>query len=193
MISTANISLIIFDLDGTVRRCKKHSTEHYNAPCHNLNNEWELILGTKEVLDKIDWTKIGFGVATNQQQIGLGISTEGQVLTEILKTIYALFPDWPLTTVIGEKVAEDRYVHYQERRRVPQYGPVYRYAPAALDASDPRSKPSCWMLLDLVLAYHERLDQTLFVGDTEKDREAAQRAGIRFWWAWQFFNRAKPL
>ena len=31
-------------------------------------------------------------------------------------------------------------------------------------------------------------DETLFVGDMERDCEAARRAGIRFEWAWDFFG-----
>jgi phosphoglycolate phosphatase-like HAD superfamily hydrolase len=30
--------------------------------------------------------------------------------------------------------------------------------------------------------------ETLFVGDTEIDREAARRAGVSFVWAWDFFG-----
>ena len=33
-----------------------------------------------------------------------------------------------------------------------------------------------------------RRDETLFVGDMDRDEEAASRAGIRFLWAHEFFD-----
>jgi len=190
MLDLTNIGLIIFDLDGTVRRCKEHSTSSFNAPCHNLKNQWEIIPGTKVVLDMIDWSKIGLGFATNQQQIGLGISTSACVEHEIHFTIQALFPEYPLVYVTHPYIPDIQlYSYHIERARMPKSGNIIRYAPARLDDSDYRSKPSPYMILSLVGDYNERLDRTLFVGDTEKDRRAAQGAGVHFQWAWEFFGR----
>lgn len=35
-------------------------------------------------------------------------------------------------------------------------------------------------------------DNSIFVGDRPEDMECAERAGIEFQWAWQFFGRSKP-
>jgi len=188
-----NIGLILLDLDGTVRQCKEHSTNTSPAPCHNLSGQWEIILGTKYVLDMIDWTNIGLGIVTNQQQIGLHIATTEAVEHEIQLTIQALFPQYPLITVYSPYIPSlQLYSCHVERARMPKSGNIVRYAPASLDASDYRTKPSPWMILDLVRDYGERLDRTLMVGDTEKDRQAAQRAGVHFQWAWKFFGRSEP-
>ena len=185
-----NIGLIIFDLDGTVRRCKEHSTSSFDAPCHNLKNQWEIIPGTKPILNSINWSEIGLGIATNQQQIGLGISDASHVEEEIRLTIQALFPDYPLITVKKPYIPEMQlYSYHIDRARMPKSGNIIRYAPARLEDSDYRTKPSPWMILDLVRDYGERLDRTLMVGDTKKDHKAAQRAGVKFQWAWDFFGR----
>jgi len=167
--------LLIFDVDGTLRRCKAHSTPLYDAPCHADPGDWEVIPGVAEVLGQYDWTKTGFSCASNQAGIGLGYTTTVRVEEELYKTILALFPDWP-------------HVSRRRRRRFPARGPVFRYAWQAPDASSADRKPSPWMLLDLVLAYDGRLDRTLYVGDSDIDTECAARAGVAFMAAGEFFH-----
>ena len=69
----------------------------------------------------------------------------------------------------------------------------FRYSPAAPDASSPWRKPSPLMVLSLVDAYKERLDRTLYVGDSTEDAMAAARAGVAFLPAWEFFGRPMAL
>ena len=178
--------LIILDLDGTVRQCIEHK-----APCHNKSGQWEIIPGTQEVLGRYDWTRVGVGFVSNQAPIAYGQTTTAAVEHEIQLTIKALFPDWPLVTVVDEKITDTIYSMHYERRRMPERGPVFRYSPAHPDASDPRRKPSPYLLLDLVLSYKERMDKTLFVGDSLEDKIAADRASVNFMTSWEFFNR-KP-
>lgn len=168
--------LLVFDVDGTLRRCISHK-----GPCHNAPSLHEIIPGTAEILLTYDWTRIGFSCASNQGGIGLGFITEEIVIEEFYKTIRALFPLYPWT--------QDRGSFTETRMRMPERGPVFRYAPHAPDAASVERKPSPWMLLELVRAYGERLDRTLFVGDSPEDQQAAERAGVNFVWAWQFFGR----
>jgi phosphoglycolate phosphatase-like HAD superfamily hydrolase len=32
-------------------------------------------------------------------------------------------------------------------------------------------------------------EETIFIGDMETDRQAAEAAGVKFIWAWEFFGR----
>ena len=178
--------LIILDLDGTVRQCIEHK-----ASCHNQSGKWEIIPGTQKVLKLYDWTEVGIGFATNQAPIALKQTTAAAVEHEIQLTIKALFPEWPMTTVIDEKLTDTLYSMHHERRRMPERGPVFRYSPFAPDASSYARKPSPWMILDIVREYGERLDRTLYVGDSPEDRESAMRAGVDFIWAWEFFGRPR--
>jgi len=161
-------SLLLFDLDGTVRGC----IEHGGAPCHNGPGQWNILPNTLKTLAAYNWATVSVGFCTNQAGIGLGYVSEQTVRQEIHKTLFTLFPHW--------------------MRHFPEYWPVYRYAPAAPDASSPWRKPSPLMLLDLVSVFEERLDHTLYVGDSPEDEESASRAGCHFMWAWQFFNRPEP-
>lgn len=62
--------LIIFDADGTLRRCTVPG-----QPCPNRDGEWELMPGVRERLAGLpDGTK--FAVVSNQGGIGLGIMAE---------------------------------------------------------------------------------------------------------------------
>ncbi len=49
-------------------------------------------------------------------------------------------------------------------------------------------KPEPGMLLRLMRRFGASPDRTLFVGDMDKDEEAARRAGTRFMWAKDFFG-----
>lgn len=160
--------LILFDLDGTLRGCLAHEWK----PCHNDAGQWGIIPGTAAVLAYYDWHSRHCGCITNQGGIALGYTTAPLVEREIRLTMAEL---WDPYIIQGKQAMT--------------HGPIYRYSPYAPDASSYRRKPSPWMILDLVRAYHARLDRTLYVGDSPEDEEAAQRAGVDFLWAWQFFNR----
>jgi histidinol phosphatase-like enzyme len=60
--------------------------------------------------------------------------------------------------------------------------------PHAPHANCPCRKPKPLMLVRLMHRFRVRRDETLFVGDMERDKEAARRAGVRFLWAHEFFN-----
>jgi D-glycero-D-manno-heptose 1,7-bisphosphate phosphatase len=49
-------------------------------------------------------------------------------------------------------------------------------------------KPEPEMLLRLMRRFAAAPAETLFVGDMDRDEEAARRAGTRFMWAHEFFG-----
>ena len=65
----------------------------------------------------------------------------------------------------------------------PEIGKVH----VAVDDPE-RVKPAPGMLLELMRIYQATPEETLFVGDAETDREAANRAGCGFMWARDFFG-----
>lgn len=67
-------------------------------------------------------------------------------------------------------------------------------APAGIPADDPRlnpewRKPKPGMLLQAMVDVGASPADTVFVGDGEEDRLAAEAAGIRFIYAYEFFKR----
>lgn len=53
-------------------------------------------------------------------------------------------------------------------------------------------KPDCGMLTAAMTVKGVQPDETLMVGDSPEDQEAAMNAGCAFQWAWDFFNRPMP-
>src|SRR4051812_43450290 len=61
--------------------------------------------------------------------------------------------------------------------------------PHALDIQCDCRKPNPGMLLRIMEHYGVRPEETVFVGNDSSDCEAAQRAGVSFVWADEFFRR----
>jgi histidinol phosphatase-like enzyme len=61
--------------------------------------------------------------------------------------------------------------------------------PHAPHTACPCRKPRPLMLQRLMHRFGTRPDETLFVGDMDKDEGAARAAGTRFMWAHKFFER----
>lgn len=154
------LRLYIFDADGTLRR-----TTVEGLPCPNGPGDWELIPGVRERLSQIEWGtgRAHFGIATNQGGVGVGhltFETAHALLVEMVEQAFAIHP--------------------------PQ-GSI-EICPHAPHLGCPCRKPQPEMLLRLMHRFKVRRSETLFVGDMERDQEAARRAGIRFMWAHDFFG-----
>jgi D-glycero-D-manno-heptose 1,7-bisphosphate phosphatase len=156
------VRLYIFDADGTLRR-----TTVEGLPCPNLPGEWELIPGVRERLGRIDWSEGGarFGVATNQGGVGLGYLSLAAA-----------------QSLLEEMVIEAFGV------RAPPPGSI-EICPHAPHLGCSCRKPNPEMLIRLMQRFGARPDETLFVGDMDKDEGAARAAGTRFKWADEFFER----
>ena len=172
--------LLIFDADGTLRR-----STVAGQPCPNRDGEWELIPGVRERLHRVDWTDVAMGVASNQAGVALGYLTAVEarhLLFDMLRAIGPL-PRYP----------DMRRVHVELCPHAPAAGCQCR-------------KPEPGMILRVVAERNERdyqprgaepllphpdpvrLDEVLYVGDMESDRLAAERAGVEFQWARDFFG-----
>ena len=155
-----SIKLYIFDADGTLRR-----TTVPGLPCPNRPGEWELIPGVRERLARVEWGegRARFGVASNQGGVGLGYMTLAAARRLLADMVVAAFGVEPLPGSIE----------------------VCPHAPYLKCAC---RKPEPLMLRRLMRRFGAAPAETLFVGDMDKDEEAARRAGTRFRWAHDFFG-----
>jgi D-glycero-D-manno-heptose 1,7-bisphosphate phosphatase len=156
------VRLYIFDADGTLRR-----TTVEGQPCPNKPGEWEVIPGVHERLAQIIWGMNGmhYGIASNQGGVGMGYMT--------YEMAYQLLADM-VVEAFGATAAT--------------FGAI-EICPHATHANCPCRKPKPLMLIRLMHRFRIGRNETLFVGDMDRDEEAARRAGVRFQWAHEFFNR----
>jgi D-glycero-D-manno-heptose 1,7-bisphosphate phosphatase len=154
------VRLYIFDADGTLRR-----TTVPGLPCPNAPGEWELIPGVRERLARIRWGEGGarFGVATNQGGVGLGYLSLAVARSLLVEMVVEAFGAPPPPGSI-------------------------EVCPHAPYLGCPCRKPEPLMLQRLMRRFRVSKEETLFVGDMDRDEEAARRAGARFMWAWDFFD-----
>lgn len=161
--------LIIFDADGTLRRCVAHC-----GPCHSDAGQWEIIPGVREVLQCYNWQTTCVGIATNQAGIALGHRTAEAVMAELKLLCDHLFP--------GSSVGIYVCPHADEQRclcRKPSPGLLWFNV----------------MRHDLALhttALPLQHSSVLFVGDSPEDEQAACTMGIRFLNASEFFGWDAP-
>ncbi|HEV2762547.1 MAG TPA: HAD-IIIA family hydrolase [Pyrinomonadaceae bacterium] len=154
------VKLYIFDADGTLR----YSTVP-GQPCPNKPGEWALLPGVREKLSTIKWGEGGalFGVASNQGGVGMGYMTKEAAYSLLAEMVSAAFG-----------------------RPAPP-GSIELCTCAPHVNCDCR-KPKPLMLLRLMRRFNAARAETLFVGDMDRDEEAARRAGVRFAWARDFFG-----
>jgi D-glycero-D-manno-heptose 1,7-bisphosphate phosphatase len=155
-----NARLYIFDADGTLRR-----TRIPGQPCPRAPDEWELLPGVADAMHRLvgEHPDILLGVASNQDQVGYGlISYEmaHRLLTEMIVAASGLTP--PREVIV--------------------------LCPHPVEAACRCRKPQPAMLVRIMRYYGVRPPETVFVGDSPVDREAARRAGVAFQWAHVLFD-----
>lgn len=151
--------LIIFDKDGTIAGGPE------DRPPNALHEQY-MLPGVRERCQELRERGIRLGVASNQGGVAFGHLTEAEA--------------WELVEDAAKQIGAEDWTmcpHHPE-------GKIKRYTKAC-----PRRKPAPGMLLDLMQHFDVRRDDTLYVGDREEDREAAQHAGCNFAWAGEFFDR----
>jgi D-glycero-D-manno-heptose 1,7-bisphosphate phosphatase len=160
---------LFFDADGTLRRCTIPG-----QPCPNKPGEYELLPKVEATLALYDWGATGCSIISNQAGIALGYLCETTARFLLQETL-ALATDCPI-------------------------GPgQVLLCPHALTAGCACRKPAPGMLIKAETWWYSRgllhgPGQCLFVGDMDSDREAAERAGIVFCWAKDFFGwEQEPL
>jgi D-glycero-D-manno-heptose 1,7-bisphosphate phosphatase len=158
-----DVELVIFDADGTLRRCTVA-----DQACPNRAGEWELIAGVKEGLAQIPWHAqgIAIGIASNQGGVGLGYLSEHtafRLIVDLVQSAFDVIPDARLIQICPHS---------------PNDGCVCR-------------KPKPEMIYRIVNASGKSYNRTIYVGDLEADKLEAENAGVSFQWAWEFFGRSK--
>ncbi len=158
-----NYDLIIFDADGTLRRCTVPGQVCPNAP-----DQWELLPGVAETLAEIEWGapsrgRTGLGIASNQAGIARGYLSEELARRMLEDTVEA---------AAGFRPVE---------------GSVELCPHGTREGCSCR-KPEPGMLIRLMDFWKTYPEKTLFVGDMKSDRGAARNAGCDFSWAADFFR-----
>lgn len=149
-----NPRLIIFDADGTLRRCTVEG-----QPCPNEPGQWELMPNVRETISRLV-DKV-FAIASNQAGVAYGYMPENMAYSLLYNTGLQAF---------GNGSA------------------IIAFCPHAVDADCDCRKPKPRMLercMNIALCPPE---ETLYVGDMESDRQAAENAGCAFVWAKDFFG-----
>jgi D-glycero-D-manno-heptose 1,7-bisphosphate phosphatase len=145
--------LFIFDADETLRR-----TTIPGKPCPHQPGEWELMPGVRETLGGVPWARPSgpqIGLASNQDQVAYGhVSLE--MALHLLRDL----------AVVATGTAPPE--------------PALQLCPHAPEAECECRKPKPGMLLRIMRHYRVEAEATVFVGNSEVDREAAARAGIAF-------------
>jgi D-glycero-D-manno-heptose 1,7-bisphosphate phosphatase len=155
------VRLYIFDADGTLRR-----TRVPGQPCPRAPDEWELIPGVAEQLHTMRWGPDGafVGVASNQDQVGYGHLSEAMAHRLLMAMIERATGHRPPDAAIA-------------------------LCPHRLEVRCDCRKPGSAMLTRILEFYRIAPSEAVFVGDAPADAEAARRAGVRFVWAHDFFDR----
>jgi D-glycero-D-manno-heptose 1,7-bisphosphate phosphatase len=159
--------LLIFDADGTLRRCTVPG-----QPCPNTAEEWEVMPRVKETLALYPPT-VRMHIISNQGGVGLGYLSR----VDAERLLYSL-----------ACISGFRGKHL--------FNMVVSLCPHAPQAGCPCRKPSPYLLLraivvhnrDLPMGLEYALTDVLYVGDQDTDRECATRAGVDFLWAQEFFG-----
>lgn len=158
-------ALVVFDADETLRR-----TTVPGKPCPHSPGEWALIPGVREILGRVRWGHASaprLGFASNQDQVGYGHLS--------LEMARRLLRDLAIAATGTEPA-----------------GPALQLCPHPIEAGCECRKPKPRMLLRIMEHYGVGPRETIFVGNDEVDRAAAERAGVDFIWASTLFDGADP-
>jgi HAD superfamily hydrolase (TIGR01662 family) len=173
-------ALIIFDVDGTL------------AKIYTLR----VLPGVKEFFDLVYRCgcepHLKIAIATNQGGVGLRYWMEQEDFGNPDKYPSEESIEERMRGLIDALGAEPElpvYVSYRYQNREGRWGPVPPERENAPRWDPSWRKPASGMLLQAMQDFGVSPEQTLFVGDSEDDQNAAQAAGCHFTWANEFFSR----
>lgn len=170
--------LVICDLDGTL------ISPYMDNPDRDFNT-WHVLPDRKEKLAALRNDHVEIAIATNQAGVGLGFVTEQHARNKFKQAMADLgivHCNWLL---YDQAPASGSYVNIGVVSVHVCYNHVN--APAPYDNPD-RRKPQPAMLLEAMHMHNVQPDNTIMVGDSAEDRAAAERAGISFIWADDYFG-----
>lgn len=153
--------LIIFDVDRTLTATKSGKMFRKTA------DDWQWLPGRIEKLCELKTQGVHLAVATNQGGVAFGYMKQEDILAELTRMIKeAGIPTGGLYICYTHPNASIEQYKYEDGRR----------------------KPGPGMLLDAMRDFDSDPDETLYVGDRQEDKDAAEAAGVDFQWSWDFFN-----
>lgn len=178
-INTAALRVILFDADGTLRRCTVPG-QH----CPNDGSEWELFSDVRPRLRACLQAnpRLAFGIVSNQGGVHSGKLSE-DTARQLL-----------------EDTARAAFVHLGATASgAPCFPPwAVRYCPHSSQGNCLCRKPSPALLFETAAIFESpsatpiQRSECLYVGDLFTDMQAATNAGFHFAWACDFFGRSTP-
>ena len=150
--------LVIFDLDGTLRRCTKEG-----QPCPNRRGEQELLPGAQEGIQALIARGAKLAFATNQAGPAFGFSTRQDVNDAIRETMELAGISYTLITGLGFGSPTTKV-----------------FVAWTKDKKGFLRKPQPGMLLKAMVEWQVEPRDTLFIGDMDSDEDAARRANVSF-------------
>jgi D-glycero-D-manno-heptose 1,7-bisphosphate phosphatase len=167
-----NYKLAIFDIDGTLTEIKPEvQARKPRLVTPNHLGEQQAIEGVPERLAALMQTGVKIALATNRGGVAFGYTT--------LKMAEALARE--AAELCGVPHVPVYVCPYHARARGKRANIVYA-------REDDCRKPNPGMLLQAMEEAGIAPGKTIFVGDRESDRDAAENAGVRFYWAEEFFS-----
>lgn len=173
-------NLLLLDLDGTVRRSRKDPAGFINEPL-----DQEIIPEAAAALER--WTTAGAIIVacSNQAGVHAGYKTIGSAIDEMMQTM-RLAPQ--IRSVFFSPDSDGGRCF-----AVAPNGSTQTLTPRLLQSMSGFSvrsfrKPACGMLLAAAHRFGASVEDCVFVGDRDEDRNAAISCGMDFmpetiWWA----------
>lgn len=151
--------LYIFDVDGTLVTTRSGATFRKSA------DDWQWLPGRLEKLRELERQGAILAIASNQGGVAFGYLDLKEIRDEM------------------NKLAEEAHIFYVAL--------CFSHPKATLEAyreDSPHRKPGPGMLLEIIEALGEQIEQVVMVGDRPEDEQAAGAAGVGFVWAEDFFE-----
>lgn len=168
--------LYLFDLDGTLAALDSHELYPDAAQWLADNQSDWMIITNQGGIGLRHWMETG----------GFGEPSKFPTLDSFRARIEAL---WPGAGIFERKVV--MCARYQSKKSG-EWSPLpQREGHLSMWRQDWR-KPAPGMLVYAMSRKESTPEQTLMIGDSEDDRQAAAAAGCDFAWAWEFFGRSQP-
>lgn len=154
-----NAKLIIFDLDGTLVR----GVNGIEIP--NRLSEQEFIPGVLERCEQLRADGVKLAIASNQGGVAYGYCAYEQAELRVMEAAKDIGAEWWLMCPYHP------------------YGTVQHFRQDSISR-----KPNPGMPWELMSSSRIFALDTIFVGDMDSDRMAANNAGVAFQWAKDFFG-----
>jgi HAD superfamily hydrolase (TIGR01662 family) len=173
-----NPLLHIFDLDGTLT--EKWSTTLLPGVANRVRQlEGEIAVATNQA--GVAWNVIEGRPYPSPAEVGRRLVAVAEALPRLLDALWLV------------SIADERVTLSSRRWRALASGVTRAASPLRVRTSGNPvwRKPGPGMLLEACRAFKVAAEDAVFVGDHDVDAQAAEAAGMRFFYADRFFNRAR--